>query len=53
MNGTDQRIQLFQDEIVGRVLEVGDNVSSYKAGDLVGVGCLVDSCQTCSLVSKI
>jgi uncharacterized zinc-type alcohol dehydrogenase-like protein len=31
----------------GRVL-VGDNVSSYKAGDLVGVGCLVDSCQTCS-----
>jgi uncharacterized zinc-type alcohol dehydrogenase-like protein len=34
-------------EIVGRVLEVGDNVSSYKAGDLVGVGC-VDSCQTCS-----
>jgi uncharacterized zinc-type alcohol dehydrogenase-like protein len=35
-------------EIVGRVLEVGDNVNSYKVGDLVGVGCLVDSCQTCS-----
>lgn len=35
-------------EIVGRVLEVGANVSSYKKGDLVGVGCLVDSCRTCS-----
>jgi uncharacterized zinc-type alcohol dehydrogenase-like protein len=35
-------------EIVGRVIEVGGGVSSYKVGDLVGVGCLVDSCQTCS-----
>lgn len=34
-------------EIIGRVLEVGTNVKGYKTGDLVGVGCLVDSCQTC------
>ena len=35
-------------EIIGRVVEVGDKVNSYTIGDLVGVGCLVDSCQTCS-----
>lgn len=35
-------------EIVGRVTEVGDNVSNFSEGDLVGVGCMVDSCQECS-----
>ncbi|MCF4101265.1 NAD(P)-dependent alcohol dehydrogenase [Gillisia sp. M10.2A] len=35
-------------EIIGRVLSVGDNVSKFKEGDLVGVGCMVDSCQTCN-----
>ena len=35
-------------EIVGRVLAVGADVTRYKAGDSVGVGCLVDSCQTCA-----
>ncbi len=35
-------------EIIGRVTEIGDNISNYKVGDLVGVGCLVDSCQTCA-----
>ncbi|MGF6758665.1 NAD(P)-dependent alcohol dehydrogenase [Paraburkholderia sp. GAS334] len=34
-------------EIVGRVTAVGPQVSNYKVGDLVGVGCLVDSCRTC------
>ncbi|MCB0464246.1 MAG: NAD(P)-dependent alcohol dehydrogenase [Aequorivita sp.] len=34
-------------EIVGRVTQVGAGVSKYKVGDLVAVGCLVDSCQTC------
>ena len=34
-------------EIVGRVAAVGDHVSKFKVGDLVGVGCIVDSCQTC------
>lgn len=35
-------------EIVGKVLEVGSDVTKYKKGDLVGVGCMVDSCQECS-----
>lgn len=34
-------------EIVGKVIAVGGAVTAHKAGDLVGVGCLVDSCQTC------
>lgn len=35
-------------EIVGRVVAVGDHVSGFCAGDLVGVGCIVDSCRHCS-----
>jgi uncharacterized zinc-type alcohol dehydrogenase-like protein len=35
-------------EIVGRVTQVGTGVKKFKAGDLVGVGCLVDSCRTCA-----
>ena len=34
-------------EIIGRVIEVGADVTAYKAGDQVGVGCMVDSCQEC------
>ncbi|KUO63649.1 hydroxyacid dehydrogenase [bacterium BRH_c32] len=34
-------------EIVGKVLEVGNDVTKYAVGDTVGVGCLVDSCHTC------
>jgi len=34
-------------EIVGRVAEVGAHVTSHQVGDLVGVGCIVDSCQHC------
>lgn len=34
-------------EIVGRVRAVGGKVTKFKAGDLVGVGCLVDSCRHC------
>lgn len=34
-------------EIVGRVTAVGAEVSSHVVGDLVGVGCMVDSCQHC------
>lgn len=39
-------------EIVGIVSAVGDKVTKYKAGDKVGVGCLVDSCRTCSSCSE-
>jgi len=35
-------------EIIGRVAAVGSAVRGFKAGDLVGVGCLVDSCRHCS-----
>jgi len=34
-------------EIIGRVVEVGDHVSKWKEGDIVGVGCFVDSCRQC------
>ena len=34
-------------EIVGRVTAVGSAVSDFKPGDIVGVGCLVDSDQNC------
>lgn len=35
-------------EIVGRVSAVGDHVTKFAVGDLVGVGCMVDSCQHCA-----
>lgn len=35
-------------EIVGRVTAVGSGVKHYKVGDMVGVGCMVDSCRACS-----
>lgn len=34
-------------EIVGRVTNVGSEVTKFKAGDLAAVGCLVDSCREC------
>jgi len=34
-------------EIIGRVSAVGAHVTKFKAGDLAGVGCLVDSCREC------
>jgi uncharacterized zinc-type alcohol dehydrogenase-like protein len=34
-------------EIVGRVTQVGSDVKKFVIGDLVGVGCLVDSCKVC------
>ncbi len=39
-------------EIVGRVLEVGPEVTRFKAGDRVGVGCLVESCRHCASCGK-
>ncbi|TCV96616.1 NAD(P)-dependent alcohol dehydrogenase [Biostraticola tofi] len=35
-------------EIIGKVVSVGSGVKKFKAGDRVGVGCMVDSCQHCS-----
>jgi uncharacterized zinc-type alcohol dehydrogenase-like protein len=39
-------------EIVGRVTKVGSGVTRFKAGDRVGVGCMVDSCRTCPSCRK-
>ncbi len=35
-------------EIVGKVISVGQRVTRFAAGDLVGVGCMVDSCRSCA-----
>ena len=35
-------------EIVGRVTAVGEHVSKFREGDIVGVGCMVDSCKACA-----
>ena len=35
-------------EIAGIVTAVGSNVTRFKEGDRVGVGCMVDSCRTCA-----
>jgi uncharacterized zinc-type alcohol dehydrogenase-like protein len=34
-------------EIVGTVVKAGSQVSKWKIGDTVGVGCFVDSCHEC------
>ena len=34
-------------EIIGRVIGAGSKVTRFKVGDIVGVGCMVDSCQEC------
>ncbi|MEH6656504.1 NAD(P)-dependent alcohol dehydrogenase [Leeuwenhoekiella marinoflava] len=34
-------------EIIGKVLEIGNEVENVKVGDTVGVGCMVDSCREC------
>jgi len=35
-------------EIVGHVRAVGGEVTRFRVGDIVGVGCLVDSCRRCA-----
>lgn len=35
-------------EIIGRVLGVGPEVTRFKVGEHVGIGCMVDSCQHCA-----
>lgn len=39
-------------EIVGRVTEVAPEVTKHKVGDLVAIGCMVDSCQHCDQCRK-
>lgn len=35
-------------EIVGRVTAVGNEVTKFSVGEIVGVGCMVDSCRECN-----
>lgn len=35
-------------EVVGRVKSIGADVTKFKVGELVGIGCMVDSCRSCS-----
>lgn len=35
-------------EILGTVVEVGSEVTAHAVGDVVGVGCFVDSCGECA-----
>lgn len=39
-------------EIVGRVRSIGAKVTKYQIGDLVGIGCMVDSCRVCAACQK-
>jgi uncharacterized zinc-type alcohol dehydrogenase-like protein len=39
-------------EILGRVKRVGGKVTKVKVGDLAAVGCMVDSCRTCSSCAR-
>jgi len=35
-------------EVVGRVVGIGAGVTRHAKGDLVGVGCMIDSCRQCA-----
>ncbi|CAG0993473.1 partial alcohol dehydrogenase (NADP+), partial [Anaerolineae bacterium] len=35
-------------EVLGRVVKAGSGVTRFKEGDLAAVGCMVDSCRSCS-----
>jgi len=39
-------------EIVGRVTSVGSSVTKFREGDLVAVGCMVDSCHHCKQCNR-
>lgn len=35
-------------EIVGRITKIGEAVSKFEVGDVIGVGCMIDSCRRCT-----
>jgi len=39
-------------EIVGRVSQIGSDVTKFKVGDIAGIGCFVDSCRECVNCSR-
>lgn len=48
----DAYLPLPRHELAGVVTKVGPNVTSYKVGDHVGVGCMVGSCHSCDACEK-
>jgi len=46
--GTTQFPVVPGHEIVGRVVSQGASASRFREDDLVGVGCIVDSCRACA-----
>ena len=52
VDGDLQGMQLFPmvpgHEIVGRVKQVGSAVTKHKVGDVVAVGCIINSCRECA-----
>lgn len=34
-------------EVIGKIIEAGAEVSGFKKDQIIGVGCMIDSCQTC------
>lgn len=35
-------------EIIGEIVETGPEVTAFHAGDIVGIGCIIDSCGECA-----
>lgn len=35
-------------EVIGRIISLDSANSDFKVGQIVGVGCMIDSCQTCN-----
>ena len=35
--------------MIGRVTYAGEAVTKFNVGDIVGVGCMIDSCKSCSV----
>ena len=49
MNGEFQNFLMVPGhEVTGIVAKTGDQVTRFKIGDRVGVGCMVDSCKECN-----
>ncbi|KAL2905900.1 putative mannitol dehydrogenase, partial [Bienertia sinuspersici] len=47
INGGGGSRVVVMGQILGVVTEVGSKVQSFKAGDKIGVGCIVESCRSC------
>ena len=45
-------LRIYSDRIAGEIQKVGPGVTKFKVGDKVGVGCFVNSCDSCDLCSQ-